>query len=173
MLRKRNSEEKGRWNQVLRLDWNLLFNIINLIILYALMKRFLFKPVNAILEKRQQEADARFVQADAQEAAAQEKAQKYDSLLEDAQNEKERIVTQAREEASTEYGRIVADAKDKADGIVEKAKTDAQAEKAAVMQQADAEVRDMVVTAAARMVAEKNGTSSDRALYDKFLSEAE
>lgn len=89
------------------------------------------------------------------------------------QNEKERIVTQAREEASTEYGRIVADAKDKADGIVEKAKTDAQAEKAAVMQQADAEVRDMVVTAAARMVAEKNGTSSDRALYDKFLSEAE
>ena len=73
---------------MLRLDWNLLFNIINLIILYALMKRFLFKPVNAILEKRQQEADARFVQADAQEAAAQEKAQKYDSLLEDAQNEK-------------------------------------------------------------------------------------
>ena len=49
----------------------------------------------------------------------------------------------------------------------------ALAEKAAVMQQADAEVRDMVVTAAARMVAEKNGTSSDRALYDKFLSEAE
>ena len=43
---------------MLRLDWNLLFNIINLIILYALMKRFLFKPVNAILEKRQQEADA-------------------------------------------------------------------------------------------------------------------
>ena len=42
---------------MLRLDWNLLFNIINLIILYALMKRFLFKPVNAILEKRQQEAD--------------------------------------------------------------------------------------------------------------------
>ena len=29
---------------MLRLDWNLLFNIINLIILYALMKRFLFKP---------------------------------------------------------------------------------------------------------------------------------
>ena len=56
---------------------------------------------------------------------------------------------------------------------MEKAKTDAQAEKAAVMQQADAEVRDMVVTAAARMVAEKNGTNSDRALYDKFLSEAE
>lgn len=159
---------------MLRLDWNLLFNIINLIILYALMKRFLFKPVNAILEKRQQEADAQICTGRCAGGSSIRKKHRNTILcLRNAQNEKERIVTQAREEASTEYGRIVADAKDKADGIVEKAKTDAQAEKAAVMQQADAEVRDMVVTAAARMVAEKNGTSSDRALYDKFLSEAE
>ena len=40
---------------MLRLDWNLLFTVINLLILYFLMKRFLFKPVNEILEKRQQE----------------------------------------------------------------------------------------------------------------------
>ena len=51
---------------MLRLDWNILFNIINLIILYLLMKRFLFKPVNAILEKRQQAADAQFAEADRQ-----------------------------------------------------------------------------------------------------------
>lgn len=70
-----------------------------------------------------------------------------------------------------EYGRIVSEAKDKADGIVEKAKADAENEKAAAMQQADAAVRDMVVTAAARMVAMKDAKESDRALYDKFLAE--
>lgn len=73
--------------------------------------------------------------------------------------------------ASAEYGRIVSEAKDKADGIVEKAKADAENEKAAAMQQADAAVRDMVVTAAARMVARKDAKESDRALYDKFLAE--
>lgn len=57
---------------MLRLDWNILFNIINLIILYLLMKRFLFKPVNAILEKRQQAADAQFAEADRQKAEAKE-----------------------------------------------------------------------------------------------------
>ena len=80
--------------------WTFIAQICNLFIQMYLIKRFLFKPVNAILEKRQQEADARFVQADAQEAAAQEKAQKYDSLLEDAQNEKERIVTRIRQTES-------------------------------------------------------------------------
>ena len=81
------------------------------------------------------------------------------------------IVADARQEASAEYGRIVSEAKDKADGIVEKAKADAENEKAAAMQQADAAVRDMVVTAAARMVAMKDAKESDRALYDKFLAE--
>lgn len=156
---------------MLRLDWNILFNIINLIILYLLMKRFLFKPVNAILEKRQQAADAQFAEADRQKAEAKESQKHYDALVQGAEDEKKRIVADARQEASAEYGRIVSEAKDKADGIVEKAKADAENEKAAAMQQADAAVRDMVVTAAARMVAMKDAKESDRALYDKFLAE--
>ena len=156
---------------MLRLDWNILFNIINLIILYLLMKRFLFKPVNAILEKRQQAADAQFAEADRQKAEAKESQEHYDALVQGAEDEKKRIVADARQEASAEYGRIVSEAKDKADGIVEKAKADAENEKAAAMQQADAAVRDMVVTAAARMVAMKGAKESDRALYDEFLAE--
>ena len=135
------------------------------------MKRFLFKPVNAILEKRQQAADAQFAEADRQKAEAKESQEHYDALVQGAEDEKKRIVADARQEASAEYGRIVSEAKDKADGIVEKAKTDADNEQAAAMQQADAAVRDMVVTAAARMVAMKDAKESDRALYDKFLAE--
>ena len=135
------------------------------------MKRFLFKPVNAILEKRQQAADAQFAEADRQKAEAKESQEHYDALVQGAEDEKKRIVADARQEASAEYGRIVSEAKDKADGIVEKAKADAENEKAAAMQQADAAVRDMVVTAAARMVAMMDAKESDRALYDKFLAE--
>ena len=135
------------------------------------MKRFLFKPVNAILEKRQQAADAQFAEADRQKAEAKESQEHYDALVQGAEDEKKRIVADARQEASAEYGRIVSEAKDKADGIVEKAKADAENDKAAAMQQADAAVRDMVVTAAARMVAMKDAKESDRALYDKFLAE--
>ena len=97
------------------------------------MKRFLFKPVNAILEKRQQAADAQFAEADRQKAEAKESQEHYDALVQGAEDEKKRIVADARQEASAEYGRIVSEAKDKADGIVEKAKADAENEKAAAM----------------------------------------
>ena len=34
--------------------WNLLFTVINVLVLYLLMKKFLFKPVLAVLEKRKE-----------------------------------------------------------------------------------------------------------------------
>ena len=39
---------------MLRIDSNILWTIINLLILYALMKHFLFQPVHDILGKRKQ-----------------------------------------------------------------------------------------------------------------------
>lgn len=45
---------------MLRIDSNILWTIINLLILYALMKHFLFQPVHDILEKRKQEIESDF-----------------------------------------------------------------------------------------------------------------
>ncbi len=154
---------------MLRLDWNILFNIINLIILYAFMKHFLFGPVNKILAKRQAEADSRFVQADERERKAEEQKTQYENLLRDAEGEKRKIVAEAREEAAKEYDRIVDGAKEKADDIVEKAKTDAGHEKAAIIRQADSDVRNMVIRAAAKVSAKAANAENDRALYDRFL----
>ena len=154
---------------MLRLDWNILFNIINLIILYLLMKRFLFKPVNAILEKRQAEADSRLAQADEKETQAKECLTKYETLLHDAEDEKNKIVQQARTEASEEYGRIIDEAKEKAGVILEDARDDARKEKEAVLRQADTAIRDIVLTAAARMTGAMESSESDRRLYDKFI----
>ena len=46
---------------MLQLDvWNVLFTIINLLILFVLMRIFLYKPVQKIIAKRQEEADRQF-----------------------------------------------------------------------------------------------------------------
>ena len=39
---------------MLRIDLNLVWTIINVIILYLLLKKFLIKPVTAIMDKREQ-----------------------------------------------------------------------------------------------------------------------
>ena len=52
--------------------WRMIMQIGNLIILFLLMKKFLFKPVKAILDKRQAEVDSMYNEAAAAETAAKE-----------------------------------------------------------------------------------------------------
>lgn len=162
-------ERERQVRQVLRLDWNLLFNAINLIILYLLMKRFLFKPVNEILAKRQEEADQKMAEANAAKESALETKQQYEASLQMAEAEKEKIVSQARNEAAGEYSRIVGEAKTRAEGIVDKACTDAEQERNKILRKAQMEVRDMVVTAAAKVAGAKESEENDRRLYDQFI----
>lgn len=157
---------------MLRLDWNLLFNAINIIILFLLLKHFLFKPVNQIIEKRREESEQQFKEAKDLTDQAQETKRQYEESLRSAEEEKSKIVAQARREAAGEYSRIVEEAHEKADSILDKAKAEAELEKEKVLQKAHAEIKDMVVTATTKIVTRKDNAENDKALYDEFLSKA-
>ena len=57
---------------MLRIDLNLVWTIINVIILYLLLKKFLIKPVTAIMDKREQMVKQGLEGARAQESQAEE-----------------------------------------------------------------------------------------------------
>ena len=44
--------------------WQILISLLNLLILFLLFKKFLFKPVNNMLAKRQSEIDAKYEEAE-------------------------------------------------------------------------------------------------------------
>ena len=50
---------------MLRIDSNLIWIIVNLLIFYFLIRKFLFKPVLNIIEKRKQMVTEQFEKADA------------------------------------------------------------------------------------------------------------
>ena len=78
---------------MLQLDvWNVLFTVINLLILFVLMRIFLYKPVQKIIAARQAEADKQFDEAAAKQSEAEELKTKYEAVLSDAENEKKKVV---------------------------------------------------------------------------------
>ena len=48
---------------MLKLDINLVFTVINLLIIYFIVSKFLFQPVKNILAKRQEELDKQYADA--------------------------------------------------------------------------------------------------------------
>lgn len=149
---------------MLRLDWNLLFTIINLLILCAVIRRFLMKPVQKILAERQAEADAAMAGVETAKTEAMELKQKYESSLKQAAKEKEGILARAREEAQGEYSRMVTEAQGKAKEIVDGARAEAEAEKSRMIGEVNAQLADLVVSATEKVMAGD--------LYDQFLDKA-
>lgn len=72
---------------MLKLDINLLFTVINLVVWYLLIKKFLFKPVNNIISKREEAIADRYQEAEQEKVQAGEQKQKYEALQSSIQDE--------------------------------------------------------------------------------------
>ena len=68
---------------MLRIDSNLIWIIVNLIIFYLLIRKFLFKPILGMIEKRKKMIEDQFAAADEATTplAAQKKSHRRSSLL--------------------------------------------------------------------------------------------
>lgn len=152
---------------MLRIDSNILWTIINLLILYALMKHFLFQPVHDILGKRKQEIESDFALANQQKQEALESKNKANQQLEKMQTICDGMLADAKEKASLEYEQIIAAANKKSDEMIEQARIKtievANEEKA----KAKSEIADLINKAADKIT----NTKSDEKLYDDFLKE--
>lgn len=149
--------------------WNLLFTVLNLLILFVLMKKFLYRPVLGIIAKRQELIDDQLAKAKASGEAAQALKQQYETCLSEAKVEQEKLIREAKLQAGAESERILADADKTAKQMIADAKSAGLAQKEKTIREADAEIAELVMAAAAKIVAERAGAESDSVIYEEFL----
>lgn len=155
---------------MLRLDSNLIFTIINLLVLYFLMKKFLFGRVNDILKKREEAIRKQFEDAQAAEDEANELKTQCESSLASAQADSAQIIREARVKAGEEYDRIVKTADDEATRRIQKAEETIADEREKSMRDMQADIRELVVAAAEKVVGEQASAADSRRIYDDFIA---
>ena len=149
-----------------------VFTIINLIVLYLLMKKFLFGPILNVMEQRKNMIDQQFASAKDTEEQAYELKGKYEDALKSAKDESMRIVNQAKDEAKVQAERIVKDANTQAGAMLDKAKADIRTEQENAMKAMESRVAEIALDAASKIMGEKNSSQQDLSLYDQFIKEA-
>ena len=114
---------------MLKLGWDLVWTIINLIVLYLLMKKFLIGPVMGIMEKRKALIASQFDHAKAVQEKADELKGQYEQALSSAKEESAQIIEGAKADAKRMGEGIVKNANLQAAKIIETAKNTAEQEK--------------------------------------------
>ena len=88
---------------MLNLDpWTVLWTGINLVVLYLLMRHFLFKPVTAMMEQRTKAIEDGLSQAEAAKQAAQALDQENEARLAQAEDDARRVQAEAESRLATE-----------------------------------------------------------------------
>lgn len=157
---------------MISINMSLVYTIINLVVLFLLLRHFLIKPVTEIMEKRKKLIEDGLQNARDTQDDAMKMKQQYEEALSGAKKESVQIIENARKSAKTEYDRIVGEADDKAGNIIESARETVRIEREKTMKELQSEIAGLAVASAARIL-EKNSDGQDgQKLYDQFLKEA-
>ncbi len=150
--------------------WTFIVQIINLFIQVYLIKRFLFKPINEILDKRRNLADKEIREArEAKDEADSLKVQYQDSLT-NAHAEAAQIVSDAQKEAQNKADNLVREAQQEAASIKAKAAADIEQEKKKAMNEAKDEIGSLAMDIAGKVVEKEINEADHKKLIDDFIT---
>lgn len=156
---------------MLKIDLNLVYIIINLIVLYFLLRHFLITPVTEIMEKRKKLIEDGFKNAQEAQENALRMQNEYEEALKGAKQESAVMIEKAQAAAKREYERIVNEADEKAGNMVEAAKETIRVERERTMKALQSEIAGLAVASAAKLVGAQAGKGGEQEMYSQFLEE--
>lgn len=157
---------------MLKFDFNILWTLIDLLLLFVLMRLFLFKPIKKVLDKRKTLIDEQFKAADEKEKSAIELYNEYQRELEGADEEKKAILDEARKNAKLEYDKILERAEAEAVKVKADAKRVSELESEKARLAVKEELAELAMETAEKIIGEKASAETDSSIYDKFLNES-
>ena len=149
--------------------WTLIFTWVNLLILFLLMKKFLFKPIRTIIEKREAEIKNSLDEAENAKCEALNMKDEYEKKLENAKDTAEEIVKNATRNAMLKEEEIIREANEKASDILERADKQIEQQKKAALSDIKNEISDMATSIASKIIERDINGQDHEKLINEFI----
>jgi F-type H+-transporting ATPase subunit b len=152
------------------LDFSVTFiiTIINITILFLILRKILFKPVTKFMADRAKRVQDIFDQAARDKAGAQELLERYREKTKNADAEAAEIIAAAKKKAIIESEKIIADGRAAVEVLTAAAQRQLDAEREAMFTRFRLEAAALVMTVSARLL-ERELSSDDNRRYAAML----
>lgn len=143
------------------------FQLLNTVILCAVLSYLLYKPVTNFLAARREKISGQISSAEAQLEEANKMKDLYEGKLKAIDKEKEAILTEARNRAVLREQEIIAEAKKEAETLKNRAMVDIQREQ----EKAKDEIKKQIIEVSSIMAGRFVAASIDQSQQDKLVDE--
>jgi F-type H+-transporting ATPase subunit b len=148
----------------------LIWHAINFLVLFLLLRQFLFKPVVGMLDARAARVRESMEQAEQARRAAEQAEADRQALLAETRREAEQIRARADEQAKRILSDAETRAKERQQQIEAQAEASARQIEERVMAQVRLQLADLVVTAVDRVTRGALDVNAQRGLVQQFLA---
>ena len=149
--------------------WTALFTLLNLVLTFLILKKFLFKPVNKMIDDRQKEIDELFAEAEDAKKMAENMRADYDRKLAEAKESSAKIVSEATQEANRRSDEIIRQARMDADALRQKADADIALERKKALNDVKGDISRIAMDIAEKVVERELNADDQERLIDGFL----
>lgn len=150
--------------------WTFIAQICNLFIQVYLIKRFLFKPINEMLEKRKALADAEIQDAIKAKEEAQAMKTEYEQNMQDAKNKANEILVTAQKTAAIQSEEMLKEATEQVTAMKAKAESDIAQEKRKAVNEIKDEIGGIAVEIAGKVIEREISEEDHAKLIDEFIA---
>ena len=150
---------------------DILIHIINIVVLFILLRMILIKPISKFLSARAERIAGDLKDAETKKAEAFELKSQYDKHMETVDAEGREIIRESQLKASDEASAITREARAQAEKIMTEARAKIESERVKAVAQARTEVALLATEIAARILKREVSTVDNRTVAEDFFRE--
>ena len=151
--------------------WQIVVSLLNLLLLFLIVKKFLFKPVKKVVNSRQAKIDEQYAEAEEALSSAKESERELNEKLSVAHKTADEIVKEATELGERRKEKLLDDAHTEADAIIRQARADAELEKKKAEEDIKAQIIDVSSALTEKLIEREIKVEDHRKLIDSFISD--
>lgn len=158
---------------LLSLNWNLLFSLVTVVVLFIILKVFFFEKVHKFMMDRENAVKSSLEHADHVNKLADEKLQNYESKISNVENEGRQILKAARDEAKVQAREIVDSANEKARYLMDHFQKEIRREQYNARKELKEEVGSLAMMAAEQILEKELSPEDHEEIINRIIKEAE
>ena len=149
--------------------WQILISLINLLLLFLMLKKFLFKPVQKIMAQRQAQVDQVYADADQRLESATQMKQEYEHRLSTAREEADTLVKNATATAQQRGDQLLSEAQQQASRLKQKAEEEIEQQKKQMLNEVRQDISELAVDIASKVIEREINQGDYDAFVDEFI----
>ena len=154
---------------MVNINATLIAQVINFLFLVFVLAKFAYKPLAKMMEDRKNKIAGDLEAAEKAKASAEAIQKEYEEKLAAAKQEAAAIIENAQKAAQALQDKAVADTKAEQAKVIADAKAAIASDKKAAMDDVRAQVVDLAMAAAGKIIGQKLGTDEDKKMAGEIV----